>query len=1001
MASGACQCSEGPGLAKLRAEIELMPASLDFGEVPLGATQELAVSVHNKGSDALHVCLMDTHIARECAEATRIDPMDAPFAFRFDDIDRNTNAWIVEKGQTREFTVTFTPVMEGAAAATLILSHNAQGGPTTKITLSGKGVQPHLDFSTDMLDFGEVTVGTKKTLTVTLTNTTQFNQPVTIAPIVQPDVIFGTTMENGTDTAMGNMYQGMVPGNGKLDLKVWYRPPDTKMDMNTLHLTYCASPLCAKDISVKGVGVKPLFQIMPATLDFGAIEIGSSSMLPFTIKNVGNVNLTVNQIGLTQGTSMEFSPMPQGMLPAVLPPTMSLTVQVTFAPHMAGDHMGRVEVDTSAWDDPMTSSNESTGFVELSAKGSGASIAALPPSVNFGTVAIGSAPVSRNLIIENSGNAALTVTDIQLNSGTGEITMTNVPSLPAMLAGGASIQLSLQYAPTNAGLDMASVVVTSSDRGTPMLNVPVSGIGGIPTTCSISISPSQMTFGLVERGRTVTLPAEIRNAGMQPCNVMNVHLMGMPQFGIASGGDPMFTLPPGGVHRVDVTYTPDNYGMHNTLLEFQSDDPAQMMVQVPVSGASSPSALRVVPSTLDFGVVPATCRSPTLNVTLYNTGNDTVTINQVYLDPSTSAEFELQPYSTPQAIAAGGSSVINIRYHPANIGMDSGVLFIVSSISPAPIAVPLLGDGEVNTTVTDTFQQVMNPKVDVLFVVDDSGSMEWAQSSLASNLSAFVTQAQTQNADYHIAATTTDVSPSGARGAFIGSPKFITNQTPNAVSTFANTVRVGTNGDGDERGLEAAYLALSDPQINTTNAGFLRNDAALAVILVSDDDDSRIDDFFGNPGGPNATLDPGARTIDFYVNFFRNIKGFQNTSAFSFNAVVELAEDMCVNSNDNAEAMGYRYMQVAMRTGGIAESICSQNWGQTLTNIGLGTFGLKKQFQLSSDPVPVTISVTVNGMQVQPPAWSYDMASNSVVFTANSAPPPSATITITYTVKCN
>ena len=39
---------------------------------------------------------------------------------------------------------------------------------------------------------------------------------------------------------------------------------------------------------------------------------------------------------------------------------------------------------------------------------------------------------------------------------------------------------------------------------------------------------------------------------------------------------------------------------------------------------------------------------------------------------------------------------------------------------------------------------------------------------------------------------------------------------------------LGTSGSGTERGLEAAYLALSDPLINTTNAGFLRNDAALA-----------------------------------------------------------------------------------------------------------------------------------------------------------------------------
>jgi hypothetical protein len=439
-------------------------------------------------------------------------------------------------------------------------------------------------------------------------------------------------------------------------------------------------------------------------------------------------------------------------------------------------------------------------------------------------------------------------------------------------------------------------------------------------------------------------------------------------------------------------------------------------------GTSAPTGILVEPPNLDFGVVPVNCNSTMRTVTVYNTGNSAVTINQVYLDPTTTTEFQLMPVATPVTLQAGGSLPISVTYHPINVGRDSGVLFIQTSAVPQPFAVALAGDGEVNATVTETFQQLPAPEADVLFVVDNSGSMSWAQASLGSNIGSFVQYAQMTNANYHIGATTTDVelpgsmnsrNPNGGeRGALVGSPLFITPMTPNGVTAIQNNVNVGTSGSGLERGLEAMYLALSDPMINTTNMGFLRPEAALAVIVVSDDDDTR-QDCRGinnncpngvNPGGPNEIPGPGARPVDFYVNFLRSLK--PDRSMVSFSAVVEINEGDCVGSNDNAEAAGWRYQQVAMQTGGIIESICATDWGMTLSNIGLNTFGLHATFGLSSTPVASTIAVSVNGSSVPQTSaggqtnWNYDPGSNSIVFVGSAVPPNGATITVTYSVAC-
>jgi hypothetical protein len=988
-----CECDgDRPPLTRLSAQISVYDpevegkpeiTEINFGAVPLGVPLLHAVGVKNIGDDVLRICMLNATDAA-CTEGSRIQPDGAPFTPQFDNISE-TGLWMVERGTDREFTLTFQPNVEGDISATLILVHNAQNGPTTVINLKGSGVQPRVDLSADTLDFGQVTVDQRKELDLVLTNQTQFTQPFTIDPLMQSARIFGVADANGAEPPEGQPFTGTVPGNGTVTVKVWFQPTEEGPAMNTLNLSYCET--CDRQVSLRGEGIKPLFELIPASLDFGVSDEGTAVTQSFVVRNVGNVPLTVFSVGPDRNTTPEFSAMPAVALPAVLAPTEELSVSVTYLGTTPGDDNGNIAVDTNAWDDPGTPISETIGLVSLIATSRGPDINPFPPAVNFGTVAIMSTAATRILSIQNVGNAPLTISAIALNPSSPEITMEAPPGTPMQLDPGLSIDLRLHYAPTDAGQDTGEVVITSDDRDEGSLSIPLAGIGGVPTTCSLNVAPSQVTFGLVERGRTATLPVEIRNAGAQPCTVNNIRLTGASEFTISAGAMPSVNVAPGGTHRIDVQYAPTAYGMHSTLLEFDSDDPAQPMAQVPITGASEESTILVIPSQLDFNVVPVTCRSPNRAITIYNTGASPVNVNNVFLDPSTSPEFELAPFPTPQSIAAGGSAVINMRYHPADIGPDTGVLFISHSANANPVAVPLTGEGQISPTVTDRFQQLPNPQADVLFVVDNSCSMSEEQSSLGSNLSQFLSFAQSQGIDYQLAVTTTDVDPSGEQGRFVGSTRIITPSTPNASQVFMTNVSQGTSGSGYEQGLEASYLALSDPLINTWNAGFIRQDAALAVIYVSDE------------------VDQSPRPQSFYENFLRNLKGFANSTLFSASAVVGTQNPTCNGPGGNAE-YAPTYINTANNTGGVVESICAANWGQTLANIGLNSFGLKRQFTLSSQPVPVTIAVKVDGTTIPSTTaggqvnWNYDMGTNSVVFSASAVPQANSTIEITYTVAC-
>ncbi len=145
-------------------------------------------------------------------------------------------------------------------------------------------------------------------------------------------------------------------------------------------------------------------------------------------------------------------------------------------------------------------------------------------------------------------------------------------------------------------------------------------------------------------------------------------------------------------------------------------------------------------------------------------------------------------------------------------------------------------------------------KLDVLFVVDNSGSMSSSQTALAANFPAFINHFKNKGYDFRIAITTTDAYygdqfvGSGCSLCNIGQTKFrssttpavyvMDNNTPDLESVFSTNVQVGITGSGDERGFSSMKAALN----SSLNAGFHRQDAYLSVIMVTDEEEFSHDD---------------------------------------------------------------------------------------------------------------------------------------------------------------
>ncbi len=151
-------------------------------------------------------------------------------------------------------------------------------------------------------------------------------------------------------------------------------------------------------------------------------------------------------------------------------------------------------------------------------------------------------------------------------------------------------------------------------------------------------------------------------------------------------------------------------------------------------------------------------------------------------------------------------------------------------------------------------------KIDIVFVIDDSGSMSEEQSNLAANFPQFATNLEdyvTSNGDsldYRVAITTTGrditytqeplpipISESGDNGAFLNMPgvgrRWLQRGDADVVGTFSSVANVGTGGPSFEMPLMMLDWAFHDRTDDGTNAGFLRDDALLAMVVLTDEDD--------------------------------------------------------------------------------------------------------------------------------------------------------------------
>lgn len=285
-------------------------------------------------------------------------------------------------------------------------------------------------------------------------------------------------------------------------------------------------------------------------------------------------------------------------------------------------------------------------------------------------------------------------------------------------------------------------------------------------------------------------------------------------------------------------------------------------------------------------------------------------------------------------------------------------------------------------SLTFSVAEQINPQVDILFIMDNSGSMVEEQGKVANAFSTFISYIP--HLDWRIAITTTDNSDpnkacksgnlcpliSGSNLSQDENKYYLTPNTPNANSIFMDKINVGTSGSGQEKAFDSIRNFTKNKKEDYQQ--FIRPNASLVTIIVSDSDQS------------------SSYTPESFVSDIHTHLGQKNYTNYS--SIVLPGDTTCRNIGEN---YGPKYYKASQLTGGFSVSICEENYAQQFAMIANSITQSIDQKTLNCAPADANADgypdVTVTGPNGHL-ITSFTVAGNKVKFT------PSLNIAGSYTI---
>lgn len=462
-------------------------------------------------------------------------------------------------------------------------------------------VEPKIGLVEPAIDFGEVPIGAVKRVRFAVKNDGAADLSISAIDTANP---FSATL---IDT--------LLPPGASGIIDVAFKPVNNERANGMLLIRSNDATTPALTVSLTGLGVAGGITIRPSSITLRDTTVGTLRSAEVFIQNIGvdgvEGKLTTDSFQRPENFSLSNLSRFDGAASLVIAGRSDIALDLRYRPLMPGEDRGRIVFEICG---------ERCGVeVEVDASAVDSTVKIEPPLVDFGTVGIATTK-SDSVLVKNIGTRVLEVLSISVSGGN-ELVASSARPFPASIEPGGSLAIGLDFTPVTAAPFSAELSVRTTDAAVPEARVQVRGQGEGPL---FIVQPDVLAFGVMRDMATHRRAFVMFNAGSADVQVRAIRVSGDPAFAVGETPGLPARLRSGESLTAYVNFTPPALGEYTGTLEVESDDPANGVVSVLLSGglADRLCELGLSEPRLNFGLMPVGY-TRNRSLTLTNIGTDT------------------------------------------------------------------------------------------------------------------------------------------------------------------------------------------------------------------------------------------------------------------------------------------------------------------------------------------------------------------------------------------
>ncbi len=310
------------------------------------------------------------------------------------------------------------------------------------------------------------------------------------------------------------------------------------------------------------------------------------------------------------------------------------------------------------------------------------------------------------------------------------------------------------------------------------------------------------------------------------------------------------------------------------------------------------------------------------------------------------AKYKKYFFSGLAILSLGCTDYQIISSNPA----EPEVVYVYSEV-PTYIEQEVPTDDYTGEVWVDSFNQPFSVNgVDILWVIDTSGSMNRYDANLMLGIETMLNALPPSG--WRLAMTSNDPLKASSEAQF---PLVPGDDILDAEAMYSAMGR-----GGREEGFDAAYEYIVNNPYSST---WMRSDAALLIVFVSDEEDQSDQHF---------------PAVSDFISWYSMQRG---GSVFLSSIVNVAAVDSVCTWAVNAIDIGDRYMDATNFLGGVVVDICSEDWAPGVTDAS-AQIDPHEEWPLTHKPIESSIRLFIDTVAMPDTEWTYNPVTNAVEFLA-------------------